>query len=226
MSEEVAQQTPPELGSPEWTEYVLSLLRDDEKYDEYPTVNGLRRLTNLLVGRITGINSELVQQTCEDNGFTAVVKTDVQTENGLYYSALADANPNNCNPPYSKFLAAMAEARAEGRVFRRMLSLNIACAEEMPDFGQKKIDSGDIPFSDDMVEVKEVRVNPAQLKAIDVVASRFNISVLQVLEKKGFELASLTFSGAQEVLKELQSLQKEVPVELQGYNKNWSEGVE
>jgi len=220
----------PKPGDSNWTEHVLGLLREDEKWNDYPTANGLRRLTELLVGRITDILSTVIQAPTElsSHRATVTVQVNIEAEDGRMssFSGSADAGEQNAKEPYSKFPVGMADTRAEGRAFRRALRLNVATAEEMPDFGQKKMDGGsDIPFSDDKPQTESSAtkyITSGQVKAIDTVASRFNINVSAVAKKKEFDYTALTYEQAKDILKELQSLQDKVPDDLVGFNSEWS----
>jgi len=217
-------------GDVGWTSHVMALLNDDEKYDKYPLANGLRRLTELLIGDIVGVTSQVVEAPTAMNGHRATVTVELHIENGnrtFVYAGSADAWTENCSPPYDKFPVAMAESRAEGRALRRALKVNVATAEEMREFGSVPSTNdkpgADIVFSDDTKEDSGPKpMTSGQVKAIDTVASRADIDVNKVLEKKEYRIETLTFEQAKDILKELQVLQSKVDEAFKGFNPNWS----
>ena len=51
----------PSFNSPEWNDYVLSLFTNEELVDGNPTVDGLRRVTELVLGKINKTHVDIVQ---------------------------------------------------------------------------------------------------------------------------------------------------------------------
>ena len=78
------QERPPCITDVEWTDYALSFLDDSEKAEGNPTVNGLRRITELLVGEIVSSTTEVLQVPhIENQGNTTVkVSLDILDGNG------------------------------------------------------------------------------------------------------------------------------------------------
>lgn len=142
------------IGSPEWEEYVLSLLAPNEFEDKegkkYPKANGLRRVAQNLLGAI--VESGPVQIFAPGDGgpgrATVVYEVKIEWKHGPTY-IMSEDELRNYRPPVRIFRAAAdcwvgntpdifavhpvatAESRAEGRAFRRALNLNLTTAEEM-----------------------------------------------------------------------------------------------
>lgn len=173
----------PSMQSPEWNDYVLSLLADDEYSEKdgkkYPTTDGLRRVTEFLLGEIN-IETTLVQAPSEVNGMVAACECGITllTEVGMLLKGVkevADAHYKNTDFPYSKHLSAVAATRAEGRALRKLLRLRkIITAEEANSEGS-------------VVDVSQ-KMNYGQVKLIDGMCSRFDIDgwkfVADLLKKK------------------------------------------
>lgn len=122
------QLSPTDLG---WTQYVLDWLDKSEKYDnKYPKVDGLRRFAEFYYG-IESSTTKIVQAPNTANGGIAVVAHRVYFNNSSYFDGVADASVSNTDFPYSKYVTASAETRAEGRALRRALKLQVVTAEEL-----------------------------------------------------------------------------------------------
>lgn len=120
------------LGDIGWTEYVLSLFADDEKINNSPTVDGLRRVATKLIG-LYGIESHVVQTPDPINNGRATVTVNVHTNAGVY-SGSADVFTKNTEFEYAVHPVATAETRAEGRALRKALRLKkVLAAEEIVD---------------------------------------------------------------------------------------------
>lgn len=127
-------------------EQILSLFEEDELLDgEYPKANGLRRVANLVIGpivdessrtefinwdaenRISGIKCDFsITFECKNTNFGS-------TGSAIRFCDSSDCIPQlNClDPKFSKYPTAIASTRAEARVLRKALRLNIVSAEEM-----------------------------------------------------------------------------------------------
>ena len=128
-------------ADPRWTSHVLSHLEDDEKQDDYPKTDGLRRLVHKFIGPIVRYDVDVNEcprhgaARSDSNTATVTVTISVvskSTGETLVYSSVGDANELSCMPPYNKFLSPIAETRAEGRCYRKILGLkNIVTADEI-----------------------------------------------------------------------------------------------
>lgn len=204
---------------PEWDDYVLSHFQPNEFFQNNPTVDGLRRVAEKLVGVIMQSNTQVVSAPSLQNPWvTVVVEIAFSTEEGLKrFSGAADASDNNVNPPYNKFLTAMAETRAEGRALRRALKLKVVAAEELiniPEQITPVVDKADL-----------ITVN--QINFIDLICLKNNINVQKLVNKvypNVNNINMLMHTESLEIQKILSSYQRSIntiPVELIGYEADW-----
>lgn len=137
-------------SSPEWSTHVLNKLRPDEKDSDkngntIPKTDGLKRLVEELIGAIIDIDNEPVQIPCPENGYIATVRSRVAVQlyesdvDVITYTGIADCKKSDCPSPFDKFVSAIAETRAEGRAYRKILALkNVVTSEEI--IGADKVD--------------------------------------------------------------------------------------
>jgi hypothetical protein len=117
-----------------WNDYVLSHFTDEEKFNGSPTVDGLRRITELLIGEIIGQQTVVVQAPVGEDKRATVVHTITLRCGDTYknFDGAADVYWGNCDKPFHKYPVSTAETRAEGRALRRALKLRkIVAAEEL-----------------------------------------------------------------------------------------------
>lgn len=201
--------------SPKWSESILNNLADDEKDQGYPKSDGLRRLVEDFICPIKSIDTVVIQTPREDNNWTSTVKTIIYLENGSQYSAVADAVRQYCPKPYDQHLSAIAETRAEGRAYRKILRLkNTATHEEIS--GETEAGSSQL-------------INQNQKNLIDILCQRLDIHPkklfdYQFKENKLDDISKYTHYQAAEMgalLSNYQSDIKLIPVEIQGYDASW-----
>lgn len=210
--EQIESLTP---TSPKWSESVLSNLADDEKDQGYPKSDGLRRLVEDFICPIKSIDTFVVQTPREDNNWTSTVKTTIYLENGSQYSAVADAVRQYCSKPYDQHLSAIAETRAEGRAYRKILRLkNTATHEEIS--GETEAGSSQL-------------INQNQKNLIDILCQRLDIHPkklfdYQFKENKLDEISKYTHYQAAEMGALLSNYQSDInliPSEIKGYDASW-----
>ena len=135
----------PKIGEADWTPYVLSQLRDDERSNGYPRVEGLRRLAREYVGDFDDpIYTILQYPTILQSGIKSKVNSDkavfvyqpaiVQCDliistislpvTKKKFSHMAEASMDNIESFAIVFPLAMARARAESGCLRKALQLN------------------------------------------------------------------------------------------------------
>ena len=122
----------PDPTSPEWNSYVLSLFVDGELYEGRPLCAGLRRVAELLLGRI--VSSRPTQVFAPQGGNEigrATVIWEIVFEDGSLFSDVADCWEGNTDDAFCVFNTATAATRAEGRALRKALRLKTVAAEEM-----------------------------------------------------------------------------------------------
>lgn len=199
------------MDDPDWTKYVLSQMRKDELQDEHPTVDGLRRMANKIMGPIYSVTSKIVQTPSVENNFHASVRVRIianQTVDGC-----ADAGPHNTKDVYARHPVAMAESRAESRAYRRLLRLkNILSAEEAAGVDET-LDTHDT-------------INSTQVKMINNISSKLDIDVVKWLatnDIKVEEFKKLPYAKGIELCEKLNALRASgtVPEDIRGYNFAW-----
>ena len=218
--------SPNDLG---WTDYVLSLLSDDERISGNPTTDGLRRIFEVVLDcTVISAESSVVQSPSPENEKRATVVhhlTYVLNKTSGYdnilntrsVSGAADVYWGNCDKIYRNHPVAVAETRAEGRALRRALKLRkVVAAEEL---------AKDIEDHPDHDTVNKITNN--QINFIDVLSKRLDINVNKMLEKLGYEsknIYNIEHSNAIEISKLLSSYQQDIstiPEDIRGYDTNW-----
>lgn len=204
----------------EWTDYVLSLLSDDEKINGNPTTDGLRRVFEKALNcTIIGAESEIAQSPTIENErratvvhtVTYVLNSNEPTKRYLTHSisGSADVYWGNCDKVYRNYPVAVAETRAEGRALRRALRLRkVVAAEELA----KDIDDED----------NNNPINETQINFIDVLAKRLDINVEKFLST--LELPTIItkckHDQAVQIIQKLSSFQQNtdsISDEIKGY---------
>jgi|TARA_R110002110_G_scaffold39821_6_gene128034 hypothetical protein len=222
---EEQEAVPPSMADPKWSDYVISKLEWDEAVDGNPTVDGLRRVTEFVLGPIVSCQTEIIQVPTKENEgrATAVCTVTVQTGDGLKrVSGSGDAWHKNTDMPYSKFPVAMAETRAEGRALRRLLQLKkVVAAEELSDTLDDSIDY-DKNINDNQVNFIEVLCRP-EGRGLDV-------NVAKLVNETGQEgprhtnIRQLKHTEATKFIKMLSSYQNnpdDIPEIIRGYDAEW-----
>ncbi len=177
----------PPMHSPQWSDYVFSKAEPDElcKDEELGSVraittDGLRRLTELLIGDIVSVTSEALRLPNSDDG-GAVVQCTVRiidfNDRELTYSDLADVNTENTAKQWLKFAVSTAATRAEGRCLRKALRLRkILSAEEIttqPKLQQQSAQPGEV------LATREVKLT------VQTLAKSLNCNLQALLLYKG-----------------------------------------
>lgn len=132
----------PDRTSAKWSDHVLSELAPDEKIDNYPKADGLKRLVQLFLGPIIESTTDLKNFPTfgadghSQNTSTAVVTikiADRELNTITTFSAVADASCYSVqDEPFNHHLSAIAETRAEARVYRKALGLkNVVSVDEL-----------------------------------------------------------------------------------------------
>lgn len=199
----------------EWTNYVLSLLNNNEKDNNgNPTVPGLRRICGTVLGDVVESSTDIIQSPNPDNSGRAVVNhtLKIYKNNNLYvFDGAADCFYKNTDPEYARHAVATAETKAEGRAYKRALKLNTVTAEELTK----------VPLSHE----DESKITDNQMQMINQMGMRVDINIEKLVKKKNPDIDKISkLSHAQGVnlFKVLQSYQNsDVPDDLKGYDANW-----
>ncbi len=218
----------PRISDPEWTEFVLSRLTDDEKWKGNPTVAGLRRVAAELLGDIIENSAEAVQLPTLTNGMWSTVKAtvgiawtkDLADNQGIMirtFTGLADTYNGNTEPDFARFSSAICETRAEGRAFRKALHLvRVVTSEELTSLPVEE--SG-----------ADGRIAAAQKNFIDLKCMQNDINVLAFIKacKGKYEsIEDVPYDVASKMIGHLSEWQREksrIPKDVKGYDANWNE---
>ena len=219
----------PKITDLEWTDYVLTLLSDDEKIAGNPTTDGLRRIFEIALNcRLISSTSSVVQCPTPENEKRATVvhsltyrlnpdSPDTDGLNILTVDGSADVYWGNCDKVYRNHPVAVAETRAEGRALRRALRLRkVVAAEEL---------SKDIEDNPDSNTVSKISNN--QINFIDVLAQRLNINVLRLFSENSLPTDNIYVISHEDAVGMIRLLSKyqqnthDIPENIIGYSKDW-----
>lgn len=132
----------PRTTDPNWTEFVLNHLREDEKVDnKYPKFHGLMRVAEQLGFQILDLNIQIVQTPEPANNMRATAVARVHYSIGendygipignYFQSDAADCSAVNTKRPYCNHPVATASTTAQARAMRKVLRLATHAAEEI-----------------------------------------------------------------------------------------------
>ncbi len=210
------EEITPHKIQPEWHDHVMKHFVEDELLDGNPTVDGLRRVAELLIGEITSIDTYIAQCPKLDNEYRATTKVTIRFIDDQYYSGAADVHLGNSASPYSKHPIALAETRAEGRALRRALRLRkVVAAEELVD--DTTSENTVIPEN----------ITDTQINFIEIMCSgeRLNINIEKMINKhKDYKsIRSLSHDDSLKIQSQLLSYQQELS--LQGKSPSIPEDI-
>ena len=129
--------TIPNYLLPTWTDEVMLLFANDELIDGNPTVAGLRRVAEIVIGPIISSRPTQVFPVNGDGPGRATVSYTVTFHDHsspmgvLEFGDVADVWIGNSDPLFVGFAVAAAATRAEGRALRKALKLKKVAAEEL-----------------------------------------------------------------------------------------------
>ena len=231
LSDEKYGDSYPPYGTKEWEDYVLSLLRDDEKDGDFPKCVGLRRISNIL-GNI--IFSGPISYSAPSNDATvpprATVHYQVQINWCLdkpvwvslkdsyddirTFSALADCDHHNTQDVYAVHPTATAESRAESRCLRKALGLSVLSAEEMSNDKNPTKVIKDYETEKTSEVDNEGPITETQIKMITAMSKKLKIDVIKFINMefdsiKFKSLNELNMSTAASKMSQLQKFQNE-----------------
>ena len=226
---DVVKEDGPSPTSPDWNDYVLGLFEPTEMYDGRPLCHGLRRVAELLMGRI--VSSRPTQVFAPNNSGEeigrATVVWELVFEDGSLFSDVADCWEGNTDDAFCVFNTATAATRAEGRALRKALRLRTVAAEEMT-----KKDTAAVVRS--FAKTKQVvtpeynesaPMTPAQANFMGVLGERNDINIeLLIAKVLGGDFKKIQKDDANKAIKKLNAYQQDksiIPAEILGFDKNW-----
>lgn len=214
----------------EWSDYVLDHFEDSELVDGKPLVHGLRRVAELLIGKIMESGpTQVFPATDVDHHGRATVVYRVIFDNGMVFSDVADVWEGNTDDMFCVFPVAMASTRAETRALRKALKLRGSSAEEMTSKDTAKIvreiskkaspatNKGEYSDASSITDAQFNFIN-SKCKQMDIdgevyFKKEFNEDVSRKITKK---LASSMIDRLNEYQQDV-----EIPEDYLGYKPNW-----
>jgi len=122
----------PDITDPAWNDYVMGLFMPEELIDGKPLVDGLRRVSQLVLGRIVSASpTQVFPPQAEDHHGRATVVFEIIFEDNSRFADVADVWEGNTDDTFCAFATATASTRAEARALRKALRLRTCSAEEM-----------------------------------------------------------------------------------------------
>ena len=212
----------PARFDPEWSNYVMSLLTDDEMEGGYPKVDGLRRLAQQLVGEIVESSTHVAHVHHHDGNVFIVIVHSITfvDDDGVehMFDGAADGGHHNIRGDYVMYPTAVTETRAEGRALRRALNLKTIVAEEL---AEVKIPSV-VEVPKNLGMMTDIQKNSLQkLCGTGVRGMDVNVAKLakKLLDK---EVVDLTKEDAALLLKNVTEMQRDDSLltdDIKGYEK-------
>ena len=192
VDEELKEVKVPDPTDHEWTDYVISLLGENEIYDKKPTVDGLRRVAQKLLGEITYSKSKVYQYPTPENGIAATVRARIKI-NGRVFDGCANVNEDSAPDIIGPHVIALAETRAEGRALKKILNIRVLTKEE----------AGVTESEDKTTQL----ISSTQIEAMQKVAERHKIDLNKLIQSLYAigedEIDKLTFNQALQIFEKL-----------------------
>ncbi len=228
---DVIEDGSPLPTDPKWNDYVLSLFEENELFDKMPLTSGLRRVAELLMGRIvfSGPSQVFPPQSGNEIGRSTVVWK-IQFEDGSTFCDVADSWEGNTDDMFCVYSTATAATRAEGRALRKALRLRVVAAEEVTkkdtakiaqDISKKK----GLDVSSSEYDSSGTMTGP-QANFIDGNTKQLNIDAQKVLKEVAnvVNVSKTTKKQASDVIEKLNEYQQKkdtIPTDFIGYNQDW-----
>lgn len=219
----------PAYSSSEWSDWILTQFQDNELVGEKkcPNIDGLRRVTELVLGDIVEsrpVDVRVFRNDSQDLGHATVVyavkilwklgmpayiehESDFVTKT---FCGLAGANIHNTDADYAIFPEAIAESRAEARALRKALRLNKVSAEEIVTGETIERAKQTMMVVQDIEWNEEDPISPNQINTINIMCNRLNIDLAKFIKTNGWNYDNLeqaTKKVAQEMVTQLNKYQ-------------------
>jgi hypothetical protein len=228
MSED-SELIQPIFNSESWSQWVISQFTDDELENGAPTCDGLRRVTENVLGPIEKVEIIKNDTPNVNNKGNATVVVGVTIScvlleghprhgSYIYVEDLADANKLNTPEEIFKHPSATAGTRAESRVYRKMLRLRkVLTAEELAS-NSSNLEEEWSPSTP---------ITEQQITVIDMLCKRTNMNVSEFIncgDSKYVCVEQVSEQSAQKMLQYLNRIQRkdaERPDDVGEYDENW-----
>lgn len=226
----IMDENAPSMTDPEWNDYVLGLFDKSELYDGRPLCAGLRRISELILGRIVSSRPTQVfpPSSGEEIGRATVI-WEVVFADGSVFSDVADCWEGNTDDTFCVFNTATAATRAEGRALRKALRLRTVAAEEMTSkntasivksISQAKRVETEGEYDD------SYRMSDAQANFIDAKCNQLNLNVTEFFDKAfsikvSRKVDKKQASAAIQKLNDYQQDKSLIPDNISSYTSDW-----
>lgn len=228
QSETNTPDSPP-MDSPDWTKFILEQLTPDEVTNGKPKCSGIRRMVEKFVGPILARRITQCFPPKDKNGIATIVyevALNVSNPKHPQFSLgtiveqdVADAGPDNTPYPFNRHQSATAATRAEARVLRKILRINVIAAEE-GNMDENKMGSAE------NWEPSE-KINDDQINFIDIFCQRNDLDVYDFINCgsiKYRDIRDITNEQAGAMIQYLDAIQRGEnprPKNVGKYNKEW-----
>jgi hypothetical protein len=231
------EKKPPKYYDYEWQDYIMSLFHKEELIDgKYPSVNGLRRIVELILGNIIHSGPIETKTTLDPHNVgKAVVTYEITIEwkldVGSYidivndrehlqiktFRALGSSWIGNTDDTYAVFPEAIAETRAEGRALRRALRLGVVCSDELTKKNTAEIvkQSTQRPTDGNWNETDLITDN--QINSIKILCDRLGVNMFKFINsgaKTYNNINEISRKTAANMIKKLNEYQNNNSIEI------------
>ena len=226
---DVIMNDAPDMLSPEWHDYAMSLFNEDELTNGHPLVTGLRRVSELVLGQIMYSGpTQVFPVTRDDHHGRATVVFTVRFANGSEYSEVADAWEGNTDDMFCAYAVAIASTRAEARALRKALKIKGVAAEELTKKDTAKIvrDISKQTNSTGGDYDDQGRMSDAQSNFIDIKCKQLNVDGRRLFKEvfnvdQNRKVSKKVASDIIDRLNEYQRDKGSIPESIVGYNEEW-----
>jgi hypothetical protein len=218
----ISEISRPSMTAPEWNDWVLEQLRDDEKDPEgNPNIDGLRRLVEDILGTVIESYPRVVEGATTSNNFRATVEHHLviawagDRNDIRKFGSAADVYPGNCDDEYARYATATADTRAEGRAIRKALRLRrVVTAEEIT---AKPVHESGL---DKLIVDSQIKGINKLCKNLDIDAVKFINSGKANYQHYSHVRYDAALSMLEYLNRYLQDPSK-IPASIRGYKENW-----
>lgn len=215
---ESLEGTPHEYD-PEWSEYLLDHLSDNELINGAPTVDGLRRVCEKCFGEILESKSTIIETPTPDNNRCTICHSltirKYRSDSIVKIDGCVDVLYHKTPYPFKDHLVATADTRAEGKALRRALKIRVITAEELQN------------EDEEVTLTSDEEINDQQVLAINQLCKRLDISVADLVKAQYDNAKTINEVNnleARLLISKLSGFQRDsdaVADNLKGYDENW-----
>ena len=226
----IDKSIPPSRTSLEWNDYILSQFDESEMFQGNPTLDGLRRIAEHLIGDIVSSTTSVIQCPCPENEkrATAICKIVFKNDTSLIeFMGAADSCWQNTDKVYRNYPVALAENRAEARALRKALRLKVVSAEEVSEAANNDNDQS-LPTLECNDKITQNQINFLEILS-NLSGRGLNINIEAMVKDKYpncKNLKELTHSEALVLIETLSNYQKNIssiPTNIVGFVTDWKE---